>query len=101
MNDILKKVTLVLAILLLICLLPMPYGYYTLIRFVSMVVFCCLAVSYYKEKNMTLTVIMGALALLFQPFMKIALGRGMWNVVDILVAAGLIYLWMKESKRIK
>ena len=36
-----------------------------------------------------------ALALLFQPFFKIALGRTMWNVVDVLVAVGLIVLIVK------
>jgi len=30
------------------------------------------------------------LAVLFQPLFKIALGRELWNVVDILVGAGLI-----------
>lgn len=98
MNETLKKVTLVLAILLLVCLLPMPYGYYTLIRFVAMVVFGCMAVSYYQQKNMTLTVVMGALALLFQPFVKIALGRCVWNVVDVVVAAGLILIWLRDRK---
>ncbi len=31
-----------------------------------------------------------ALALLFQPFFKIALGRQVWNIVDIVVAVGLL-----------
>ena len=75
------------AIALLICLLPMPYGYYTLIRFVSMVFFTC-----YDRKIIELSVIAGALALLFQPFVKISLGREMWNIVDIIVAFALFIL---------
>lgn len=40
----------------------------------------------------------GALALLFQPFIKIALGREMWNVVDVAVALALIGYWWKKER---
>jgi hypothetical protein len=35
-------------------------------------------------------IIYGGLALLFQPFFKIALGREIWNVVDVIVGIGLL-----------
>lgn len=93
------KVKLILAAALLVCLLPMPYGYYTLVRFVAMAVFAYLAWNNYKQNRESLMVACGALALLFQPFMKIALGREMWNVVDVVVAFALIgYWWKKERK---
>ena len=41
----------------------------------------------------------GALALLFQPFIKIALGRLIWNVVDVVVGVGLVILYCVEKKR--
>jgi len=31
-----------------------------------------------------------ALTILFQPFIKIALGRALWNIVDIFVGIGLL-----------
>ena len=31
-----------------------------------------------------------ALAILFQPFIKIALGRTIWNIVDVIVGIGLL-----------
>ena len=31
--------------------------------------------------------------------MKVALGRALWNVVDVLVAVGLIVLWFQGLKR--
>lgn len=38
------------------------------------------------------------LALLFQPFLKIALGRFLWNIVDVVVGIGLILsLFQKDS----
>jgi hypothetical protein len=78
----------------------MPYGYYQLVRFVAMVVFAIMSYQYYKEKKNGLSITFGALVLLFQPFVKVALGRTIWNVVDVVVAIGLIVLCLthKNSK---
>jgi len=73
----------------------MPYGYYQLVRFIAAVVFIVLAWHNYNTKEVCLTVVFGALALLFQPFIKIALGRTMWNIVDVIVAGMLIIMWIK------
>ncbi len=88
----------ILSVLLLLCLLPMPYGYYMLVRFVSMVAFGVMAYRYYTQSKVALTATFASLALLFQPFIKIALGRTIWNVVDVIVAILLMLLWMKERK---
>lgn len=92
-----RKVFFILSLLLLLCLTPMPYGYYQLVRFVAMVAFGVMAYKYYEEKKNELAITFGALALLFQPFVKVALGRTMWNVVDVAVAILLIVLWWKEK----
>jgi hypothetical protein len=42
--------------------------------------------------------IFGGLALLFQPFFKIALGREMWNIVDVVVGIGLILSIFSKPK---
>ncbi len=93
-----KHLHLILSILLLLCLAPMPYGYYTIVRFVAMVVFAVMAYRYHEDENNSLAITFGALALMFQPFVKLALGRTMWNIVDVIVAVGLIVLWIKETK---
>ena len=80
----------ILSILLLLCLLKMPYGYYQLVRFISMAAFGYLAFVAYNGKKTSEFVIYLALAILFQPFIKIALGRFIWNVVDVIVAIGLV-----------
>jgi hypothetical protein len=90
--------SIIMSVVLLLCLAPMPYGYYTLVRFVSMVVFAAMAYGYWQNEKKPLAVTFGALALLFQPFAKIALGREMWNVVDIVVAIGLIVLVIADKK---
>lgn len=92
-----KHIWVMMAILLLLCLLPMPYGYYTLIRFVAMIIFGYSAYTYYKEQKEGLMVTMIALAILFQPLLSISLGRTMWNIIDIAIAIFLLYLWYKEQ----
>lgn len=89
----------VLSILLLICLFDMPYGYYELVRFISMVSFIWMTCECYKEKKENLAFVFGALAVLFQPFMKISLGRGLWNLVDFIVAVFLILLCINNKKK--
>ena len=41
-----------------------------------------------------------ALALLFQPFYKIALGRELWNIVDVAVGVALLASILLDKKRI-
>ena len=98
MNQTLTKIGLGLAIALLLCLFPMPYDYYTLVRFASMIIFVCFAFSFYKEKNTLFMVIAISLAILFQPLAKITLSREMWNIIDVIVAGALIALWWKNRK---
>ena len=89
----------ILAILLLICLLDMPYGYYQLVRFVAMAGFAYLAFMAKESGRQNEMFIYIALAVLFQPIFKIALGREVWNVVDVVVAVGLgISIFQKSNK---
>lgn len=76
----------------------MPYGYYQLIRFLALIGFVILAYKANQENKNTETIIFGALALLFQPFFKIALGRELWNIIDVLVATFLIVSAVKKKR---
>ena len=80
----------ILAALLLLCLAPMPYGYYQ--------AFAVMAWNYYEKKQEGWAIVFGALALLFQPIVKIALGRLVWNVVDVVVAVLLIGISLRTFK---
>lgn len=93
-----NSIKFIFAALLLLCLAPMPYGYYQFIRLASMIVFAVMAYRYFEKEKMPLAITFGGLALLFQPFFKIALGRTMWNVVDVVVAIGLVALWLREHQ---
>jgi hypothetical protein len=52
--------------------------------------FVILAFQAHEEGKKGESVLYGALALLFQPFFKIALCREIWNLVDVVVGIGLI-----------
>ena len=91
-----KFVPLYLAVVLLLCLAPMPYGYFTLVRFLATLVFGIYAYKYYQTKREGLMWVFVTLALLFQPFAKVALGRAIWNIIDVLVAIGMIVLFFWE-----
>ena len=80
----------------------MPYGFYQFVRFAGLIGFAILAYQANEQGRQTEMIIYGGLALLFQPFFKIALGRQMWNIVDVIVGIGLlisIFMKPKESPR--
>lgn len=85
-----NTIKIVLAILLFLCLADMPYGFYQFVRFAAMIGFGILAFQSAESENKSFLIIYGALAILFQPFFKIALGRELWNIVDVVVGVGLI-----------
>lgn len=89
----------VLAILMFMCLLNMPYGFYTLVRFAALIGFSILAYKANEDDRKTEMIIYGSLALLFQPFFKIALGREMWNIVDVIVGVGLLVSAFKNKPK--
>ncbi len=95
MNRIVK---ITLAGALLVCLLDMPYGYFQLIRVVCLIVFGFFAYDCFKTGQDKLGLAFLLLAALFQPFAKIALGRMLWNIVDVVVAVLLVVLVLNEKR---
>lgn len=63
----------------------MPYAYFQLVRFAGMIGFVILAINE-KEKlqNKAWLVIWISSALLINPFLKISLGRTIWNIIDVI-----------------
>jgi len=76
----------------------MPYGYFQFVRFISLIGFAILAYQAKEQGKQTEVIIFGVLALLFQPFFKISLGRTLWNIVDLIVATGLILSIINSTK---
>ncbi len=88
----------ILALLLFLCLADMPYGYYQFVRVAAMIGFSVLAYKAHEEGSGTEMIVYIGLAVLFQPIIKVALGRELWNLVDVIVGAGLIWSALKERK---
>lgn len=93
-----KVIKIGLAILLFLCLLKMPYGYFQLVRFLAMAGFAYLGWLAYEAGQKNSAFIFFALTLLFQPIIKISLGRELWNIVDVIVGIGLIYYTFRDTK---
>ena len=94
-----KLIKIILAFVFFLCLLDMPYGYYQLVRLVSLVGFSILALQSFENNQKEIAFIYIGLALLFQPFIKINLGRDLWNIVDVIVGVGLVMsLVIKKDK---
>jgi hypothetical protein len=84
-----KILSIGIALLLLGCLADMPYGYFQFVRFASAAFFSYAAYYENEKGSKELAIVFLVLAILFQPFMKISLGRTLWNIVDVIVAVGL------------
>ena len=102
MVNLTNTIKVIISILFLLCLADMPYGYYHFVRFAGLLGFVLLAYKAHEQGRQIEMIIYGGFALLFQPFFKIALGRQIWNIVDVVVGIGLlisIFMKTKESPR--
>ena len=78
-------VKVILSLLFIGCLFDMPYGYFQLVRFLGTIGFLILAFAD-RRSNEIINLwfyVWIASALLIQPFIKIPLGRTIWNIVDV------------------
>ena len=84
----------ILAVILILCLFEWNYGFYQLVRFLGFVGFSILAYQE-KEKQNSWFFIWLFSALLINPFLKVSLGKTIWNVIDViwavLLAVNVIY----------
>ena len=91
-----QNIQIVGAILLLLCILPMPYSFYTIVRLAMTVIGGYLAYNYYSQNKKELAITFLIVAILFQPFIKFALGREVWLKVDIVTAIFLLILAIRK-----
>lgn len=84
------------AILLLLCIFPMPYGFYTIVRLAITIISGYLAYNYYTQNKKELAITFSIVVILFQPFIKFALGREVWLIVDVVIAIFLLVLAIRK-----
>ncbi len=89
-----KKLKIILIVGLLIALIPnIPYGYFNILRLYAVVIFSIMAIQTPKSKQNTKNLqFVGyiVLIILFQPLIRIPLGRFIWNIIDVAVAIWLL-----------
>lgn len=94
----------ILILVLLLCLFKMPYGYYQFVRIVSFALFGYLAYVEWKRKKIVLFLVFLVSCLLFNPFKTVALGREIWQIVDVVLSIILainlfVNLFQERRKR--
>ena len=77
---------LIVAAMLFIAIAPLPYGYYTFLRWATCAVAIYIAVQAYQWKRIWATWLLGAIAVLFNPFVPIYLTREIWQPINIIGA---------------
>jgi hypothetical protein len=78
------------AIMLLVSIINLPYGYYTLLRLVVTFTAIITANYFYKISSPTKVVIFSFIALLFNPLIPVHLNKPLWLIIDIALA---IYMY--------
>lgn len=93
-----KALKSILVILLLLCLTDMPYAYYEITRFIACIGFGIFSFQCFQTERQIEGIIFIVLIVLFQPFEKLALGRALWNILDVLVSIFLIVSIFLDTK---
>ena len=96
-----KLLKLFVSFILILCLFNMPYGYYQFVRFISIIGFAYLAYLANIQNNKNEVFIYIGLIILFQTFVKIALGRTIWNIVDLVVGVSLLFSIFISNEKLK
>ena len=92
-----QKIQIAGVITLLLCILPLPYGLFTIVRIITMVISGYLAYEYFSNKKNELALTFLIIAIIFQPFIKFSLGREIWLIVDVAVAILLLVLALRKK----
>ena len=90
-----KQVIFLAAGFLLLGILALPYGYYTLLRLIACAVFAWAAYVTFEKKESILPWVFIILALLFNPLIKVYLSKEIWTVID---ACSAIFLLIVSPK---
>jgi hypothetical protein len=79
----------------MIAVLPVPYGYFLLLRLVTTALFAWIALESHGRGQKNIPWIFGGLTLLFNPIIKVHFSREIWNAIDVLTA---IFLFSIRSR---
>lgn len=93
-----KHICWAVAAMLFLAILPLPYGYYTLVRLVCVVFFGYFAYFYFNTKKPVIACLCVLIVMLFQPLIKVFFSKGVWMFIDLVVAGFSIYLGAQTDR---
>jgi hypothetical protein len=80
-------------------LVPMPYGFYTLLRLVVTIAAALVAYVWLRRDRSSLVPFaFGGVAFLFNPLIPVHLSRTAWAPIDVAVAAAFLLAMWREGK---
>lgn len=88
-------------VMLVVAVLPLHmYGYYVLLRVV--ICFGCgyLAMRAYSLQKIGWAWFLGTIAIIYNPFVKIALGKSLWALVNVVTIVALI-MRIRENRKLE
>ncbi|SRR5690554_6867488 len=88
----------IISALLFLGAVPLPYGYYMLLRIAACGFFIWAAIITYEKKSQYLPWVFGLLALLFNPIIKTHLPKELWVAIDI---ASAIFILVVRQKLLR
>ena len=91
-----NTIKITLAIILFLCLLDMPYGYYQFVRIVMTFGFSYLAYSANKLNRDNEFIPYIVAVMVFQPFAIVHLNKTTLNVIDVIAGAALLLTIKKK-----
>lgn len=77
-------------LLLFVAVADLPYGYYTFLRIATCLIAALGAIKAYGQTSTLWTVLLGGIAILFNPIAPIYMEKSAWIQVDI--AAGIVMI---------
>jgi len=87
------------AVMCLVALLPMPYGFYTLLRLVVTIAAVLVAYGWpQRDRSSFVPFAFGGIAILFNPLIPVYLSRIVWAQIDLTVAAAFLLAMWREGK---
>jgi hypothetical protein len=86
-----RPVIFIAASMLIIGVLPMPYGYYSFLRLVAFLFFIWASVVSYKSQQELLPWAFAFLAIIFNPFLVLHLNKVIWAFIDLASAFFILY----------
>jgi len=98
MKEPLKIINIVLGVLLLLAILPFPYGYYTFLRLAVFIGGSFLAHQLYQRESIGWAVVLACIAILFNPLIPVYLSREAWFPIDLVSSGIFFYIGKLSSK---